>query len=277
VQFVGVCANDSAGYPDDAPARLLARWREKRYGFPYCIDATQAVARAFDAVCTPDIFVYDADLRLAYHGRIDDNWKEPEKVSRRELAAALDALVAGQRPSDRQHHSIGCSIKGKDASERASDAAASLGGFQLGLADDTERRDRAGLQTLDADLLAALFADAVGVVVDALERFVDLGDQLALAIADPQGEVAVALERGSIARVGKLLRAFPHAVRRAGCLAHELFSPLVEEIPEHAKVALPHDYLSRTAVPSDPASRNAQLTSRSRAHRVLRYVLRHQR
>jgi peroxiredoxin len=116
VQFVGVCANDPEGYPEDAPPRLLERWREKRYGFPYCVDATQAVARAFDAVCTPDIFVYDADLRLAYHGRIDDNWKEPEKVTRHELAAALDALVAGRRPSDDQRHSIGCSIKWKDAS-----------------------------------------------------------------------------------------------------------------------------------------------------------------
>jgi peroxiredoxin len=112
-QLVGICSNDPTGYPDDRPERLLARWREKRYGFPYLIDAAQDVARAFGAVCTPDIFVYDRDRRLAYHGRIDDNWQEPGKVRQRELAAALDALLAGRKPAAQQHHAMGCSIKWK--------------------------------------------------------------------------------------------------------------------------------------------------------------------
>jgi peroxiredoxin len=116
VLFVGICPNDGASYPDDAPAELLARWREKDYGFPYLVDERQDVARAFDAVCTPDIYVYDAELRLAYHGRIDDDWKSPEKVTRHELAAALDALLAGDTPSAEQHHSMGCSIKWKEPS-----------------------------------------------------------------------------------------------------------------------------------------------------------------
>jgi len=111
IQFVGICSNDPMGYPEDAPAKLLARWREKRYGFPYLIDATQTVARAFDAVCTPDLYVYDRARRLAYHGRLDDDWKEPHRVTRRDLAAALDALLAGRPPSPEQLHSIGCSIK----------------------------------------------------------------------------------------------------------------------------------------------------------------------
>jgi peroxiredoxin len=111
VQLVGICSNDPRDYPDDAPPRLLERWREKAYGFPYLVDETQDVARAFGAVCTPDIYVYDRERRLAYHGRIDDSWKEPAKVTRRELAAALDALLAGERPSQTQNHSIGCSIK----------------------------------------------------------------------------------------------------------------------------------------------------------------------
>jgi peroxiredoxin len=115
VAFVGICSNDPTGYPDDAPPRLLARWREKGYGFPYLVDASQAVAKAFDAVCTPDVFVYDRARRLAYHGRIDDNWREPAKVRRRELAEALDALLAGKAPSREQLHSIGCSIKWKAA------------------------------------------------------------------------------------------------------------------------------------------------------------------
>jgi peroxiredoxin len=115
VQLVGVCSNDASGYPDDAPPRLLARWRQKGYGFPYLVDESQAVARAFGAVCTPDIFVYDRARRLAYHGRIDDDWQHPAKVTRRELAAALDALLAGRAPLREQLHSIGCSIKWKAA------------------------------------------------------------------------------------------------------------------------------------------------------------------
>jgi peroxiredoxin len=116
VQLVGICANDPTDYPDDRPERLLARWRELGYGFPYLIDASQDVARAFDAVCTPDIFVYGADRKLAYHGRIDDNWQQPAKVTRRELAGALDALLAGRLPTGTQHPSMGCSIKWRKAS-----------------------------------------------------------------------------------------------------------------------------------------------------------------
>ena len=87
------------------------RWREKHYGFPYLVDASQEVARAFGAVCTPDIYVFDAQQRLAYHGQIDDNWKEPARVTRRELAVALTALV-DDRPLPRdQKPTIGCSIK----------------------------------------------------------------------------------------------------------------------------------------------------------------------
>jgi peroxiredoxin len=116
VQFVGICANDPTDYPDDRPERLLKRWRDKAYGFPYLVDETQEVARAFRAVCTPDIFVFDRERKLAYHGRIDDDWQHPERVTRRELAAALDALLAGARPDPAQQHSIGCSIKWKKAS-----------------------------------------------------------------------------------------------------------------------------------------------------------------
>jgi peroxiredoxin len=115
VQFAGICSNDPTDYPDDAPARLLARWLEKAYGFPYLVDTTQDVARAFDAVCTPDIYVFDRERRLAYHGRLDDSWREPAKVTRRELAAALDALLAGRTPAREQEHSLGCSIKWRKA------------------------------------------------------------------------------------------------------------------------------------------------------------------
>jgi peroxiredoxin len=115
VQLVGICANDPTDYPDDRPAKLLERWRQKDYGFPYLVDETQAVARAFDAVTTPDIYVFGPDRTLAYHGRIDDNWQQPAKVQHRELAAAIEALLAGRQPSGEQHHSIGCSIKWRKA------------------------------------------------------------------------------------------------------------------------------------------------------------------
>jgi len=116
VQVVGICSNDPTDYPDDHPKRLLARWREKRFGFPYGVDESQSVARAFGAVCTPEFFVYGPDRTLAYHGRLDDNWKEPARVTRRELAEALDALLARRSPAPEQVPAMGCSIKWRRAS-----------------------------------------------------------------------------------------------------------------------------------------------------------------
>src|SRR2546421_3775092 len=113
VQLVGICSNDAASYPDDSFDKLAERWRDKGYGFPYLHDESQAVARAFGAVCTPDVFVYDQNRRLSYRGRIDDSWKDPGKVTRRELAEALDALLAGRAPPAEQRPTLGCSIKWK--------------------------------------------------------------------------------------------------------------------------------------------------------------------
>ena len=113
VQVVGICANDPTDYPEDAPKELLRRWKEKAYGFPYLVDESQDVARAFGAVCTPDIYVYDKARKLVYRGRIDDSWKDPAKVNRRELREAIDAILAGKQPPAKQNPSIGCSIKWK--------------------------------------------------------------------------------------------------------------------------------------------------------------------
>ena len=90
---------------------MRERWQAKGYGFPYLYDEAQEVARAFAAVCTPDIFVYDGARTLAYRGRIDDSWKDESKVTRHELADALEALVSGRAPSPQQRPSMGCSIK----------------------------------------------------------------------------------------------------------------------------------------------------------------------
>ena len=113
VQLVAICSNDAASYPDDAFDKLAERWRNKAYGFPYLHDESQSVARAFGAVCTPDIFVYDGKRKLAYRGRIDDSWKDPAKVTRRELEEAVNALLAGRPPVAEQRPSLGCSIKWK--------------------------------------------------------------------------------------------------------------------------------------------------------------------
>lgn len=112
-QVVGICSNDPTDYPDDAPPKLLARWREKKYGFPYLVDESQDVARAFGAVCTPDIYVYGPDRTLGYRGRIDNSPQDPAKATRHDLREAIDALLAGRRPGVEQVASMGCSIKWK--------------------------------------------------------------------------------------------------------------------------------------------------------------------
>ncbi len=111
VQMVGICPNDPDRYPDDNMDALRRRWIEKDYRFPYLQDITQQTARDFGAVCTPDLFVYDADRRLAYHGQLDDNWADAERVTRHDLRDAIEALLVGKSPSTAQQPAQGCSIK----------------------------------------------------------------------------------------------------------------------------------------------------------------------
>lgn len=115
VHLVGINANDAAEYPDDNFEKMKEYAEEKKQNFPYLRDETQKTAKSYDAVCTPDIFVYDEKRQLAYHGQLDDNWKEPEKVTKRELAEALEALLQGKKTSPAQKPSMGCSIKWKIA------------------------------------------------------------------------------------------------------------------------------------------------------------------
>ena len=78
--------------------------------FPYLQDATQEIAKEYKAQCTPDIYVFNEDRKLAYHGRIDDNWKDESAVTKRELAGALEMILEGKEVLD-QSPTIGCSIK----------------------------------------------------------------------------------------------------------------------------------------------------------------------
>jgi len=111
VQFVGICPNDPEHYPDDSLENLHQRWADKGYGFPYLQDISQDVARAFGAVCTPDLYVYDQQRKLAYHGQLDDNWGDAYGVTREDMREAIDALLAGNRPAAQQRPAKGCSIK----------------------------------------------------------------------------------------------------------------------------------------------------------------------
>jgi len=92
---------------------MKIRAKLKNYNFPYLRDEDQSSARAFDATHTPEIFLFDSESRLAYHGKIDDNWKEHEKVKSKYLENAIEELLEGKVISVPETFSIGCTIKWK--------------------------------------------------------------------------------------------------------------------------------------------------------------------
>jgi peroxiredoxin len=111
--FVAISANDAGGFPDDAPEKMAQRAREKEYPFPYLYDESQATARAYGAACTPDFFLYGPERQLAYRGRLDDNWQEPEKVQHHELRDAIEAVLTSKPVAKQQLPALGCNIKWK--------------------------------------------------------------------------------------------------------------------------------------------------------------------
>ena len=114
VGIVAISANDAAAYPEDRPERLAAQARQQGFTFPYLHDESQDTARAYGAACTPDFFLYDKDLKLAYRGQFDDSRPNNGKpVTGRDLRTALDAIVAGGPVPAVQQPSIGCNIKWK--------------------------------------------------------------------------------------------------------------------------------------------------------------------
>ena len=109
---VAISANDVSSHPADSPEQMVREAEERGYVFPYLYDETQEVAKAFDAACTPDFFLYDAQHRLAYRGRLDGSRpRSAEPVTGSELREAIDAVLAGRATAAMQHPSIGCSIK----------------------------------------------------------------------------------------------------------------------------------------------------------------------
>ncbi|MBC5772651.1 thioredoxin family protein [Pontibacter sp. KCTC 32443] len=114
VGFVAISANDAATQPQVGPEKMKALAQEHGFSFPYLYDQTQQVARTYQAVCTPEFFVYDASMRLAYHGQFDSSRPNSDiPVTGADLTNALDALLQGRQPAEEQHPAVGCSIKWK--------------------------------------------------------------------------------------------------------------------------------------------------------------------
>ena len=110
--IVAISSNDARAYPDDAPDSLREMATELGFTFPYCYDETQDVARAYDAACTPDFYLFGKDRRLVYRGQLDDSRPGNNvPVTGKDLRAAIDALLQGRPISDEQKPSIGCNIK----------------------------------------------------------------------------------------------------------------------------------------------------------------------
>ena len=111
---VAIMPNDVENYPDDSPEKMAEEAANFGYDFPYLHDETQEVAKAYNAACTPDFYVFDAEQRLAYRGQLDDSRpKSDTPVTGADLRAALDAVLGGASPTLTQRPSLGCNIKWK--------------------------------------------------------------------------------------------------------------------------------------------------------------------
>lgn len=111
VRLAAINSNDDADYPEDSFDNMVRRARKEGFNFPYLRDDSQAVAKAYGATHTPHLFVFGPDRRLAYTGKIDDNWRDPSAVKRHHLREALDAILAGKAPPVTETHAVGCTIK----------------------------------------------------------------------------------------------------------------------------------------------------------------------
>jgi peroxiredoxin len=117
---VAINSNDILAYPQDGPEAMREEGAALGYGFPYLLDESQDVAKAYQAACTPDFFLFDATRRLVYRGQFDDSRPGTERpVTGADLRAAVDALLAGRPPIAEQRPSLGCNIKWRRGHEPA--------------------------------------------------------------------------------------------------------------------------------------------------------------
>lgn len=127
IGFVAINSNDTSAFPEDGMENMIREKRDRGYPFPYLLDDSQEVARSYDAACTPDIYLFDSDLRLVYRGQFDDSRprrissgsydSDGERPTGRDLRAAMDCLLRGIPVPDDQNPSIGCNIKWKPSLE----------------------------------------------------------------------------------------------------------------------------------------------------------------
>lgn len=114
ISFIAISSNDAEMYPEDGPDKMKDNAIRLQYPFPYLYDETQEVARAYDAACTPDFFIFDGGLKCVYRGQLDDSRPSNGKlVTGLDIRNALDALLSGTEVSKDQKPSIGCNIKWK--------------------------------------------------------------------------------------------------------------------------------------------------------------------
>ncbi|MCL3782063.1 thioredoxin family protein [Prolixibacteraceae bacterium JC049] len=111
ISFIGISANDADNYPEDSPEKM----KEMPYPFPYLYDESQDIAKAYDAACTPDFYVFDKEMNLVYRGQMDDSRPgNGIEVTGKDIAQVLELLLKGETvPAEGQRPSIGCNIKWK--------------------------------------------------------------------------------------------------------------------------------------------------------------------
>jgi hypothetical protein len=118
LSIVAINSNDPVEWPDDSPGGMKKEIAEAGYTFPYLFDESQATARAFQAACTPDFFLFDRTQKLVYRGQFDSSRPQSDlPVTGSDLRAAADAVLSGRQPSTDQKPSIGCNIKWKAGNE----------------------------------------------------------------------------------------------------------------------------------------------------------------
>jgi peroxiredoxin len=114
VSFIAICSNDIENYPDDSPENMKAVAKRLGYPFPYLFDESQEFARAYDATCTPDFYIFDKDLKCVYRGQMDDSRPGNGKpVTGKDIRDALENILSGKPVTEEQYPSIGCNIKWK--------------------------------------------------------------------------------------------------------------------------------------------------------------------
>ena len=114
ISFIAISSNDVVNYPDDSPEKMREVAQQLGYSFPYLYDETQEVAKAYQAACTPDFYLFDGALKCVYRGQLDDARPQSDvPVTGKDIRAALDAILAGEPVNPEQKPSLGCNIKWK--------------------------------------------------------------------------------------------------------------------------------------------------------------------